>query len=625
MPPTVDVGALGTLALETNFDTSLDTGRAALRDFKLTALGATVSGTLEGVPGDRGDLFRGQIQTSRFAPDAMTQAFAAMLPPTLTADKLGMLELAASFTFDAGADTLSVQPLRAEAFGLRTSGAVAGRDVTRAAAWTGTANVAQFSPQELLQRFGLPPQATSDPQAFTRATVATRFAVTKDGAELDGLVLTLDETTIRGTFALRGFDAPAYRFALNVDAVDADRYLPPKARDAQAGEATAGDIELPQNNTMNLDGTMQVGSLKLAGMQFADVGGRIVIGSGDFAVENARTSLYGGTFAGNFRVHAAGDEPGLALDGRAANIALEPLIAALTASEPNFSGTGSFDLNLAGKGRTITENVQTAGGNVNFEMANGAIKGFNLGRTLCAAYNVTQRAPGPPELPAVTAYEGIKGSAVVVAGAATSNDLLARTSFMDINGAGTLASSSSSSTTSSTRSSRVRSGSPTARPSMRSSAARCRSRFVARSRRRRSCRTSASSFGSSFATRFRTGWRIACAISSAEAALTGGGGSRHAPRFRQLPLAAVGAHEQATAGAQHEIESLRLLERAARRRAPLRPRRRAPLDRQHALARQRVVGQRDGLAVERGRHDARELCAALLRVRGDEGGLLLRT
>ncbi len=438
VPPTVDVSALGFLALETNFDTTLDTGRAALRDFTLSALGATARGTLEGLPGERGDIFRGQIETTRFAPDAMTQAFAAMLPPTLTAAKLGMLELAAGFTFDTGADTLSLQSLRAEAFGLRMSGTVAGRDVSRAAAWTGTANVAQFSPQELLQRFGLPPQATSDPQAFTRATVATRFAATKDRAELDGLVLTLDETTIRGTFTLQGFDAPAYRFALNVDAVDADRYLPPKARDAQAGEATAGDIELPQNNTMNLDGTMQVGSLKLAGMQFADVGSRIVIGGGNLTLENARASLYGGTFAGNFRVRAAGDDPGLALDGRANGIALEPLIAALTGGEPNFSGTGSFDLNLAGKGRTVIENVRTAGGNVNFEMASGAIKGFNLGRTLCAAYNVTQRAPAPPEQPALTAYEGIRGSAVVAAGTATSNDLLARTSFMDINGAGTL-------------------------------------------------------------------------------------------------------------------------------------------------------------------------------------------
>ena len=95
-------------------------------------------------------------------------------------------------------------------------------------------------------------------------------------------------------------------------------------------------------------------------------------------------------------------------------------------------------MNLAGKGRTVIENVRTAGGNVSFEMANGAIKGFNLGRTLCRLYNVTQRAPAPPERPAVTAYEGIRGSAVVTAGTATSNDLLARTSFMDINGAGTL-------------------------------------------------------------------------------------------------------------------------------------------------------------------------------------------
>ena len=40
----------------------------------------------------------------------------------------------------------------------------------------------QFSPQELLQRFGLPPQQTSDPRAFTRASVETRFRITKDGA-----------------------------------------------------------------------------------------------------------------------------------------------------------------------------------------------------------------------------------------------------------------------------------------------------------------------------------------------------------------------------------------------------------------------------------------------------------
>ena len=438
VPPTVDVSALGTLGLDARFDTDLGTGRAALRDFELTALGAKVRGTLEGVPGERGNVFRGALTTSRFSADSMAKAFAALLPPNLAASELGMIELDTRFEFDSAADTVTVAPLRAEAFGLRASGEVTARNVSRAAVWTGTASVAQFSPQELLQRFGLPPQPTSDPEAFTRASIGTRFTVTKEGAALEDLVLALDESTIKGTFALQGFDAPAYRFALDVDRVDADRYLPPKARDAQAGEQTAGDIELPRNNTMNLDGTMQVGALTLAGMQFSDVGSRVVIGGGDMKLTNARARLYGGSFAGNFHIRAAGNDPGLALDGRATGLQLEPLIAALTAEQPNFSGTGSFDLNLAGKGRTIIENVQTAGGSVSFDMVGGAIKGFNLGRTLCSAYNVTQRAPGPPELPAVTEYDAIKGSAVVTAGAATSNDLLARTSFMDINGAGTL-------------------------------------------------------------------------------------------------------------------------------------------------------------------------------------------
>jgi AsmA protein len=268
--------------------------------------------------------------------------------------------------------------------------------------------------------------------------MSTRFTATKDGAALDNLVLALDETNIKGTFALRGFDAPSYGFALEIDSVDADRYLPPKARDAEQGERTAGDIELPQNNTMNLDGTMQIGTLKLAGMQFANVGSRVVIGGGDMKLENARADLYGGTFSGGFLVRAAGDAPGLALTGTASGVALEPLIAALTGEPPNFSGTGSFELDLAGKGRTVIENVQTAGGNVRFDMIEGVIKGFNLGRTLCSAYNATQRAPAPPDLEALTVYEAIKGSAVVAAGTATSNDLLARTSFMDLSGAGSL-------------------------------------------------------------------------------------------------------------------------------------------------------------------------------------------
>jgi AsmA protein len=111
----------------------------------------------------------------------------------------------------------------------------------------------------------------------------------------------------------------------------------------------------------------------------------------------------------------------------------------LTGSAANFSGRGAFDLDLAGKGRTIIANVGTAAGTVGFKIADGAIKGFNLASTLCAAYNAKERLPVPQGQPKETAYQSIAGTATVAAGKAKSEDLLARTAFMDIYGGGTLA------------------------------------------------------------------------------------------------------------------------------------------------------------------------------------------
>jgi AsmA protein len=61
-----------------------------------------------------------------------------------------------------------------------------------------------------------------------------------------------------------------------------------------------------------------------------------------------------------------------------------------------------------------------------------------VGHTICKLYNVTQQAPAPPDQPKLTAYEFMKGSATVKDGVASSNDMLARTAYMDINAHGTL-------------------------------------------------------------------------------------------------------------------------------------------------------------------------------------------
>lgn len=438
-PANVDLSALGKVALATRFDANISTGRASLTNLKVSALGATLSGNVDVVPAQKGASYRGALSTSRFASDAAAKAFAKMLPPQLDAKKLGNLRVDAKFVFDQAADTVTLSPFEAEMFGLSVNGEANGRAVSKAGTWSGHATFAQFSPQDLMRRFGLPPPMMSDPKALTRATVDTRFDVDTKQAKLSDVTLALDDTKITGNFALTGFDNPSYGFALNIDRVDVDRYLPPKAKDAKQGQGTAGDIELPANNTMKLDGNVNVGDLRLAGLQFANVGTRIVLGQGNAELQNARAHLYGGDFAGTLKVHAAGDKPGLALSGKATGLQLEPLIRALTNQTPNFTGNGNFDLDLAGNGRTVIENVHTAGGKVAFEIGNGTIRGFNVGATLCQAYNLTQGAPAPPGgQPKQTDYQVIKGSASVTSGVAQSNDLLARAPFMDVTGHGSL-------------------------------------------------------------------------------------------------------------------------------------------------------------------------------------------
>ena len=136
-PANVDSSALGKVALATKFDANISTGRASLTNLKVSALGASLSGNVDVVPGQKGATYRGTLSTSRFAPDTAAKAFAKMLPPQLDAKKIGNLRVDAKFVFDGMADTVALSPFEAEMFGLTVNGEANGRAVSKAGAWSG--------------------------------------------------------------------------------------------------------------------------------------------------------------------------------------------------------------------------------------------------------------------------------------------------------------------------------------------------------------------------------------------------------------------------------------------------------------------------------------------------------
>ena len=121
-----------------------------------------------------------------------------------------------------------------------------------------------------LSRIGL--EITGDVRAqLARHTVAA------------DLTAKFDQTTLRANLGLEGFDAPHYRFDVDIDQIDLDRYLvaQPDAKPAPssgrkplaAGEKV--EIEVPIDLSplegLRADGKLAVGQLKLMGLRIAEL------------------------------------------------------------------------------------------------------------------------------------------------------------------------------------------------------------------------------------------------------------------------------------------------------------------------------------------------------------------
>lgn len=445
VPDGIDLAAIDRIGFSGRIELGLADGRIAVDELRAELLGGELVATLDAPAAADGSarVLRGSLRTTPLDPVRLASLLGELMPAAIEPAELGALTVATRFEYDTAAQRIALDDTTLEAFGLAATGRVVVTGLGEQIAAAGEARVAPFSPRALMQRFGQPVPETSDPAALQRAAVTARFEAGADGARFRDIELALDDTRITGEYAIDGVANPAHRFTLAIDRVNVDRYLPPRAEelpdDAGDDARTAGDIELPAEAlaTLQIDGEVSVRDLELAGLAFRDVATRITVGGGRAILDSARASLYGGTFDGRFEVDTR-TEPRLALAGRATSLALEPLITALT-GDANLSGTGDFDLDLAGTGATVLENVASANGRVTFSMRDGAIEGFNLGRALCVVYNTARRLPAPPQQPNRTAYISIGGTATVQDGIATSRDLLARASFIDLTGEGHLA------------------------------------------------------------------------------------------------------------------------------------------------------------------------------------------
>lgn len=141
-----------------------------------------------------------------------------------------------------------------------------------------------------------------------------------------------------------------------------------------------------------------------------------------------KTSLYGGSANGVIRL----SEAGVGADIAASGVKVEPLMEALS-GKSRVEGTTALKLNLQGSGNSERAIVNSLNGNGNITIADGAVKGVNLGKFWREAKKGFLFDSSTEK----TDFSELSGSFTVANGVASNNDLSLKSPALRVSGKGT--------------------------------------------------------------------------------------------------------------------------------------------------------------------------------------------
>jgi len=350
-------------------------------------------------------------------------------------------ELSGDVRMALSGQSLALKGLKLAVGELILSGDLNGTDLFSKPAFSGSLALAEFNLRQWLmsQKIKLPDMA--DKSALTRLGLRVELVAGGDSASLKNLALTLDDTRITGGVSLKG---QAIGFDLSVDAIDADRYLPPptedEARPGSASQASGDEALLPVEliRGLNLNGDLKIGKLTIKHLLAEQVELKVRARHGKLSLEQKIGKFYQGRFSGKVGIDVTGKTPVIRIEKALRHLQAGPMLKDLT-GEDRFDGVGRFSATLNTRGNSINAIKKSLGGHLDFRFENGAVKGVNLAQIIRETKARFQGRTLPrSDQPQQTDFTELSGSAVIRRGVLRNRDLLAKSPYLRVTGAGTV-------------------------------------------------------------------------------------------------------------------------------------------------------------------------------------------
>ncbi len=342
-------------------------------------------------------------------------------------------------SINLASQTLELVGLDADAAGAHVTGGLTGAEILDAPALQGSLKLDPISLREWLPRLGIDAPKTTDPNVLEQLSFAGNVKLTKSSAEVGDIVLKLDDTTLRGMLGVADFASKALRFDLNVDRIDADRYLPPPSETPAAKDAKEPPTEIPVEmlRKLNARGQLAVGEAIFAGVKFTKLRLGVNARDGKARFYPSEASMYGGQYRGDIGIDATANVARVTLDEHVSGVNFAPLFEDLFETQ-RVSGKGSANIKLAGTGRSTDDIMKTLGGAVDFNVADGALEGADLwyeirrARAVLKQQAIPERPSGAPRTP----FSALTGTGTMKDGVLTNNDLNVAMQYLKVTGQG---------------------------------------------------------------------------------------------------------------------------------------------------------------------------------------------
>jgi AsmA protein len=273
----------------------------------------------------------------------------------------------------------------------------------------GSVKVPAFDAKALISALGTPLQ-TSESYALTKVALETRVAGNKNSLQAEPLTITLDKTTLTGSFGISDFSRMAMKLAIKGDQIVADDYLAPETQAAAApaggsggssggGSAAApadGDeelIPLEMLKTLNLDANLDFDKITFADIPLEAVRVRLNAANGQVNLTQTDARVYDGTLAAKGSLDARGNTAVIRFDSALTNVQIEPAMKALELGD-NFAIAGGINANLQANTRGLTMNQLVDGmqANADFSGAQVRFSPLNIEQKFCELVDLVNKS-----------------------------------------------------------------------------------------------------------------------------------------------------------------------------------------------------------------------------------------